>query len=254
MRKSIITVMTVFLMLSFTFQGLSQQKKMTWTTKSKQANELALSGAHHMMNVELEQAYADFSAALKLDPNFTQPLVFMANINRGATAKSYAERAQKSAVNKTAGEKLFASLTGEKTTADERRDIWAKLHAMFPDGEMLGFYYVQTRATPEERFAAAEDFAKQFPNNAPIHNVIGYLYMLDKKDTDKAKENLEKYIALYPEGTNPYDSMGEYYLNTGDTDNAKKYYTMALEKYPLNNSSLNALQKMADDKKTSDSK
>ena len=48
--------------------------------------------------------------------------------------------------------------------------------------------------------------------------------------------------------------MGEFYQITGDTANSRKYYTTALEKYPLNNSSLNALQKMEDDKKKSDIK
>src|SRR5689334_15691758 len=104
---------------------------------------------------------------------------------------------------------------------------------MFPDGEIVGSIYVQTRATPEERFAAAQEYIKKFPNQPAMYNTIAYYYMLDKKDNAMAKQNFEKYIALYPDGSNPYDSMGEYYLDTGDTANAEKYYNMSLEKYPF---------------------
>ncbi len=48
--------------------------------------------------------------------------------------------------------------------------------------------------------------------------------------------------------------MGEYYLTIGDKENSKKYYSMALEKYPFNNSSLTALQKMTDAEKSTESK
>ncbi|MEP6584786.1 MAG: hypothetical protein ABJA90_10985 [Ginsengibacter sp.] len=254
MRKIVVSILTMLFALLFTLQGISQKKQMTWTTTSEVASGLAHQGADHMMNAEFEQAYADFNAALKLDPNFTVALVFMSNLARGDVRKSYAERALKSASDKTEGEKLFASLADDKNKQEERRVIWAKLHSMFPEGAMLADFYVQTRATPEERFTAAEDFIKKFPDNAAMYNTIAYYYMLDKKDNSMAKTNLDKYVALYPEGTNPYDSMGEYYLTIGDKENAKKYYTMALEKFPFNNSSLNALQKMADVMKTADTK
>ena len=73
--------------------------------------------------------------------------------------------------------------------------------------------------------------------------------LLKDKPSKFEKQNLEKYISMYPEGCNPYDSMGEYYLNAGDTTNAEKYYKMALEKYPFFNSSINALQKIEASKK-----
>ena len=254
MRKIITGFMSIAILILLAHQGIAQKKEMTWTTKSKEARELAKSGAHHMMNAEFEQAYSDVDAALKLDPNLTPALVLMANLSRGASREAYAERAMKSAAGKTEGEKLFASLADKNTTAEMRRETWTKLHTMFPEGRMIGDFYVQTRATPEERFAAAEDYIKIFPDEPAMYNTIAYYYMLDKKDNEMAKKNLDKYIALYPDGTNPYDSMAEYYLTTGDKENSKKYYNMALEKYPFNNSSITALQKMADQEKSADSK
>src|SRR5450432_984857 len=138
MRKFIGSIMCMLVLL-FTVPGISQ--KMTWTTKSEPAKDLVKKGSDHYMNAEFEQAYNDFSGALKLDPDFTVALVFMSNLTRGETRKAYAQKAVKSAENKTEGEKLFASTTVEKDTT-ARRMIWAKLHTMFPDGAMLANIYV----------------------------------------------------------------------------------------------------------------
>lgn len=249
MRQICVGILGMIFLASITSTGYSQKKMMTWTTKSKAAHELAESGVKHFMNIESEQAYADFSDALKLDPDFTVALAFMTRMTRGAVRQKYAERTLKSAANKTEGEKLFASIQDSAKTQEERRNIWAKLHDMFPDGGMINYFYVITRATADERFTAAQDYITKFPDQAAMHNTIAYYYMLEKKDNAMAKQHLEKYIALYPEGANPYDSMGEMYLNNGDTTNAKKYYGMALERYPFMNSSLNALQKIEDAEK-----
>lgn len=222
----------------------SEMKTMTWTTSSDSAKKLAFDGVRYFMNIEFPQAYEKFNQALDLDPNFTIPLVFMVNLTQGDVKKEFSQRALKSAENKTEGEKLFASLVKEGSTQEVSRGIWEKLYNMFPDGAMIANFYVVTRATPEERFKAAQDYIKKFPQHPWMYNTLAYFYMLDKKDMAKAKECFEKYIELYPDGYNPYDSMGEYYMNNGDMTNAKKYYTMAVEKYPFSNSSVQALEKI----------
>ena len=253
MRKIIVSILSMLFLSVLSIPSFSQkkvkEKTMTWTTSSPAAKKLAQSGADHLMNAEFALAYQDLMAAVKLDPNFTVALTLLSNVTSGATQKAYAQRAIKSAKNKTAGEKLFASMAEEKIDRDQRSEIWSKLHTMFPDGPMIGNFYVQSRATPEERFNAAQAYMKRFPKQANIYNTLAYYYLSDKKDNAMAKQYFEKYIALYPEGYNPYDSMGEFYLLTGDMENSKKYYSMALEKYPFNITSVNALQKMADDAK-----
>jgi Tfp pilus assembly protein PilF len=246
MRKFLGSIMCLFILL-LGIPGFSQ--KMTWTTKSKEAKDAAMSGAKHLMNAESAQAYNDFSTAVKLDPEFTIALVFMANLTRGETRRAYARTALASAQNKTDGEKLFASLADSGKSQESRRDIWAKLHTMYPDGAMIANFYVQTRSTPQDQLAAAEEYLKKFPDEPSGYNTMAYLSLQVKKDTAAAKPYFEKYIAMYPDGCNPYDSMGEFYLDTGDITNAEKYYRLALEKYPFNISSIEALQKINDAKK-----
>lgn len=253
MRKiSFGIAMAVLVLLNL--KGYTQEKRMTWTTTSAEARELAQQGAEHFMNIEFEQAYFDFTSALKLDPDFTIPLVFMSNLTRGKTRDAFAARALKSAANKTDGEKLFASMADSSMTREQNMGTWKKLHDMFPDGEILQHFYVVTRQTPDEQFAAGQEYMKKFPGDGSVNNLLGYYYMTEKKDNAMAKQYFEKYIAAYPEGANPYDSMGEFYLITGDLANAKKYYQLSLEKFPFNNSSINALQKMEDNAKSKTTK
>lgn len=230
--------------LLFVTQGMAQKKQMTWTTSSKEAKEIALKGADHMMNIEFAQAYQQFEKALALDPNFTIVLTLMANLSNGEAKKKFAERAFASAKNKTAGEQLFVKLVTPENKQADNQKIWADLHDMFPDGGFIGFFYVLSRSTPAEQFTAAEEYVKKHPDSAPIHNILGYLYLQEKKDNATAKKYFEKYIELYPTGCNPYDSFAEYYFITGDMDNAEKYYQLALEKYPFNNSSLEKLKEI----------
>jgi Tfp pilus assembly protein PilF len=255
MKKILLGMPFMLALLLFTItantqvQTVSQKKtadlkQMTWSTKSAAAKELAGKGADHAMNIELAEAYEDFKDALKLDPDFTVALVFMASLSSGETKKAFAERAIKSAEKKTEGEKLFASTVATGNTPEINREIWAKLHDMFPDGGTIGIYYVFSRATPAEQFTAAQDYLKKFPEQAAIYNILAYLYIQEKKDTATAKTYFEKYVQMHPNGCNSYDSMGEYYFMVGDMENSEKYYKLSLEKYPFNSSSSEKLKEI----------
>lgn len=251
--------LATLLFLSFFTTAVVAQKQvgmpegsMTFTSKSQQAKKLTAMGIRCILNVEREQAYEDFKAAVESDPNFTVALAYLANLSVGETRKELTQRAMASAANKTEGEKLLASLTDEKSTPEINRETWSKLHVLYPNDPAIGHFYAITRATPDERFAAMDEYVKKFPEEPGMYNMLGYYYMNDKKDNATAKTYFEKYIQLHPDGPNPYDSMGEFYLNNGDMANAEKFYRMALEKYPFMSSSLEALQKIEQAKKKTD--
>jgi Tfp pilus assembly protein PilF len=241
----------MFALLLIVKKAHSQMSKklLPLTTNSKVAKDLADKGTVFYQNIDMAQAYNYFSDALKADPDFTYALVFMKFLTRGETSKKYAEQALRSAKNKSDGEKLFASLVDEKNKPEDYPAIWSKLHKIYPDCSLVTGFYINTLATPEERFTAMQEYIKQFPKDGSIYNSLAYYYMNDKKDMENAKKNFEKYKAMCPKFANPYDSMGEYYLNNGDIDNAEKYYTKALEIYPFFNTSVNALDKIKADKK-----
>ena len=55
-----------------------------------------------------------------------------------------------------------------------------------------------------------------------IAPIVMYLVTFIMVQAIKRKLNplFEEYIELYPNGYNPYDSMGEFYYNEGDLENA----------------------------------
>lgn len=248
MKKKLIVVLSMmaFSLLTLTAEAQTlskdtQKKTMTWTTTSEKASELCGEGVNLFFNIEFARSYEKMNAALSQDPNHTVALVFMTNLTQGELQKKYRERLAKSLTGKTEGEKLFASTEAEGNTPEKNREIFAKLYKMFPDGNMLGANYVFTRANPDEQFQACVEYNKKFPKEAWVYNTMGYYYMQTKNDMVKAKEYFQKYIDANPDGCNPYDSMAEYYYNNGDMENSTKYYRMALDKYPFNNSSINKL-------------
>jgi tetratricopeptide (TPR) repeat protein len=244
MKKKLARLVSILFLLLFLLSATAQDKTMTWTTKSKKAKELARKGAEHMKNIEFPQAYEYLKQALALDPDFTVALVLMESITNGETKKAYAEKAVKSAANKTEGEKLFASTVAPGNTPETNRPVWAKLQKMFPDGLVIGLFYIFSLATPAEQLPVVEDYLKRFPDEPALHNLMGYLCLQQKKDTAAAKAHFEKYISLYPDGYNPYDSMGEFYFLTGDLANSEKYYNMTLDKYPFTNSAIEKLKEI----------
>lgn len=246
MKKIFIALLGFLAFLQFSIPADAQKTEtkkntMTWTTTSEKASALCAEGADLFFNIEFAQAYEKMKAALELDPNHTVALVFITNLTRGELQKKYRDRLGKSLTGKTEGEKLFASTAAEGNTPEKNRETFAKLYEMFPDGSMIGANYVFSRATPDEQFKACEEYYKKFPKEAWVLNIMGYYYMQSKNDMAMAKKYFQMYIDAYPDGYNPYDSMGEFYFNNGDIENSTKYYRMSLDKYPFNNSSINKL-------------
>ncbi|MFQ5569819.1 MAG: DUF2911 domain-containing protein [Rhodothermales bacterium] len=62
-------------------------------------------------------------------------------------------------------------------------------------------------------------------------NAYGYQLMAQNQ-MDKALEIFTLNVERHPDSWNPHDSLAECYANMGDTENARKYYQMALDKLP----------------------
>jgi hypothetical protein len=75
-----------------------------------------------------------------------------------------------------------------------------------------------------------EGFQNATENNI---NTLGYQFLFAGK-IDEATEVFKKNVELYPDSWNVYDSMGECYAAAGDDKQARKYYSIALEKAPDN--------------------
>jgi Tfp pilus assembly protein PilF len=227
MRTLAITTFTTGLIIL-----TANAQEITWTTKSKEASEWAKKGLVHYNNLESELAYQDFIRALEKDPNFTMAQFMMAMLTVGDTKKMYIEKTKVSVAKKSEGEKMLVSLLDAKSRK-EGHEIWIKLHNKFPDDTFSYYYYALSMPDSVQEFDAMTEYLQKYPSSPEAINNLAYMYLTDKKDTATAKKYFEKYIEVYPDGYNPYDSMGEFYYRIGDMENSKKYYTKSLEHYPF---------------------
>tara|TARA_B100000795_G_scaffold266758_1_gene250470 strand:+ start:458 stop:1159 length:702 start_codon:yes stop_codon:yes gene_type:complete len=74
-------------------------------------------------------------------------------------------------------------------------------------------------------------------------NKTGYKYM-KANEFEKAKAIFEINIALYPEKSNVYDSMGDLFKKKKDTIKAIEYYQKSLTINPENRNAINSLKKL----------
>jgi beta-lactamase regulating signal transducer with metallopeptidase domain len=74
-------------------------------------------------------------------------------------------------------------------------------------------------------------------------NTPGYMFLYHGK-TDQAISVFKLNVKEYPESWNVYDSLGEAYLAAKKYDQAKKYYSKALDMNPKSESSQKALKKI----------
>ena len=61
------------------------------------------------------------------------------------------------------------------------------------------------------------------PNFTPVLNMMGYAYM-EKGDLDNAGKKFQEQIRRASGSANPYDSMGDYYLEVDNKADALRYF------------------------------
>ena len=74
-------------------------------------------------------------------------------------------------------------------------------------------------------------------------NDLGYRY-LNKENLQIAKILFQANCEFYPGSFNVYDSMGEYYLKSGDIEKATEFYQKSLELNPQNDNARHMLQQI----------
>ena len=61
-----------------------------------------------------------------------------------------------------------------------------------------------------------------------FHNLMGYRLM-EKEDMEGALAHFQLQTRLLPDAANPWDSLGDYYVEVGNTEEARKAFEKALE-------------------------
>lgn len=77
-------------------------------------------------------------------------------------------------------------------------------------------------------------------------NRLGYQFLGNEK-VETAIEIFKLYVILYPDSSNAYDSLGEAYMENGDTKDAIVNYSKSVDMNPNNTNGIDMLEKMGAD-------
>tara|TARA_B100001029_G_scaffold166473_1_gene158934 strand:+ start:1591 stop:2436 length:846 start_codon:yes stop_codon:yes gene_type:complete len=240
-----------------------------WQSENVFANEMTNAAFGHMYNIEYEKAVTFFEKALLYDPSLFGPHVILAGLAPDGSEKQkmHMNKARENVIDKNETSKQFVSLLDLPRKSrfwpllgSGTHEKWAEMREMEPKGKLIHFYYAFTIPGLENKINEMESLLSELRDGegeseslsvtgdhsymiAPIINVLGYFYY-GKDDKEKAKSLFEEYIKLYPQGYNPYDSMGEFFYNEKDMDQSKLFYEKAIENFFGANSAIEKLKEI----------
>jgi tetratricopeptide (TPR) repeat protein len=200
-------------------------------------------------------AYTYFKSSLDFDSTLFGSHVMLAWMSPPSEVKDmHQKNARELVKGKNENSNLLVSffdvLPGDDLRA-RRHKVWSKMYEIEPDGRFIHYYYAITKPTLEERISELEVLLERQKNDnnflgvGHILNRLGY-FNYDLGNKAKAKNYFDQYIKAYPGGYNPYDSMGDYYSNENDYENALSYYQKSLDRYLANRSSINKIREIND--------
>ena len=207
-------------------------KVMQWTSESDEAKSAFNTGMWQFYNLEWEEANKSFSDAIEEDESFALAYAMRARThflmqNQSSGAEDL-EVAVSMSLNATAEEKkMILSLYNDNELGTKSfNQVVERLVRKYPDGSFLrmeSIFATMSDIGPDMILRRGKDLYAMNPNFTPALNIMGYAYM-QKDEMDLAKETLQEQVRRQAGKANPYDSLGDYYLEVNDNAMALKYF------------------------------
>ena len=201
------------------------------TTSSDLAREYYETAIAAQDQIKLSLAWENFQMALKEDPGF-----FMANFwmyfTSSKEAKKVAEQILQSDAPLNDEEKQIKTafkylLEGQN---DKVVEHLRKAIEVYPEDPQLYKILYSLQLTflhdAEGSIVTMEKAIEVDPDFPVVYNMLGYAWM-DLDEFDRAEKAFDTYIKLAPDQANPYDSKGDYFMNTGQYEKAYESYLKA---------------------------
>lgn len=221
---------------SLIFFGCVEEKPasvMPVTTDSELALEFYETGQMAYNQLKLSPAYKSFDSAVKEDPNFFMAHFWMFFIS-SKESKMSSDQAFKVDAQLNPGEEqlrlaLKYLLDGQSEKVEEHLGNAIDLYPSDPDLHkilyILQYHYFKD---PDAAIASIKRAVRECPDFPLAYNQLGYAYS-ELEEFELAEEALDNYIRLAPDQANPYDSKGDYYMETKQYEKAYDSYMKAYE-------------------------
>ena len=227
----------ILFLFTLFISGCSQKVSdyVEYSSTSSEALKQMKAGLRYQDNLAQHLARDAFQKAVDLDPEFAMAYYSLAQMT-GDAVKRYeiAEKGRNLSSNANEGEKaLMVAMDKDSWWGGDGNIDWFEEVETFTKMFPKEYRYVNMLAgmsnwNGDEK--KAEAYYKQslaIKDNPDALNSLGYIYSGQGK-MEECKNTLERQIEIAPDLANPYDSMGDYYLEIKDNANAKKYFQKAL--------------------------
>ena len=207
-------------------------KIMQWTSESDEAKSAFNTGMWQFYNLEWEKANESFSNAIETDESFALAYAMRARTHRLMQNQSSATEdldvAVSMSINASAEEKkMILTLYNDNQLGTNSFDkVIERLVVKYPNDSFLrmeSIFATMSDIGPDMILRRGKDLYAMNPNFTPALNIMGYAYM-QKNQMDLAKETLQEQVRRQAGKANPYDSLGDYYLEVNDNAMALKYF------------------------------
>jgi tetratricopeptide (TPR) repeat protein len=211
------------------------------TTKSTEAHRYYLKGEELAAKYDFLESIEAFKKAVTLDTAFATAYSRMAwvyhFINQEEEATKAIESAFRNMEHLKEREKFYVRFERARGQSgwEEARDELMRWIERFPDDKLarfeLGYLYSHQFFLYDKAIYQFERAIDIDPAYGIAYNYLGYTYA-HKGMKEESLEALYKYASLAPDPVNPYDSLGEIYMNLlGDYNKAEECFQKA---YNLN--------------------
>ena len=205
---------------------------MQWSSDFEEAKNLFNQGMWQLYNLEWEEADDSFSSAIEIDDSFALAYAMKARVSYfqqdEESMKEELDIAVSMSISSSSEEKkMIMSLSNDlKDGTNTFNRVIERLVRKYPDSSFLRFETVFATINdigPDAILRRAMGLYEMNPNFTPALNIMGYAY-LQKSELDNAKNSFQEQVRRQSAKANPYDSLGDYYLEVKDNEMALKYF------------------------------
>lgn len=233
----VLTVLTVISFLSLSSCKQSRPDEvMPVTTGSELARELFETAMVAFDQIKREVAYHNLELAVREDPEFFMAYFWMYIMG----SKGYSDMAEKALhvdADLNQAEKALQTALKYQRGGQDKRVLQHMEEAIgyYPaDPNLYKLLYIYQWFFTQDGEGAMVTIRKAIeaiPDHAFFYNLLGY-GMMEQGDYKSAEMAFDTYLRLAPGLANPYDSRGDFYMETGQYGKAYESYMKAYSMDP----------------------
>lgn len=188
--------------------------------------------ANYIKKDKLDQAVEELNLSAKFDPDAVEPhailaILYSSQNKLDKSAEEYELALKKASKLEPGNVEIYKNLGVlylQQKRAEEAQKIYKLIVDLSPDDPEARFYLASVYNNLGKDDLAEQELKKALELNPQYHqalNFLGYLYVEENRDLDRAGEMIDKALEMQPDNGAYIDSLGWFYFKKGKFQEAK---------------------------------